>query len=357
MSRALTAPPVDQSWPLGRQILYVLDVAASMEGLGLTLDVSFRQPKQDGSWSHVRPIKIRAGQIATLPDEADRRILALLRGPLEGSTIYGGYYSSYSNLPPRYRLSAALQETLVPLICATGRGVLRVTGAIPELSPLRWDEGPPWEFWLEVRRQPETDQYAISGALRRPEECLPLSAPSLLTAGGLVFARDRAARLLDNGIFSWIAQWRAGGEVLVPAAEIEEWLAQVLALPTAPRLDLPRELAYEEVAEPPCPRLVVRPPTGRRSDARLGCHLSFDYGGIFVPAGQPGRGLLNPARRRFFRRDPEAERAAAERLLKLGVRQQSDYATAMTGTTMDLSPRWLAARGDGAARGRLARRG
>jgi superfamily II DNA or RNA helicase len=147
--------------------------------------------------------------------------------------------------------------------------------------------------------------------------------------------------LVDDGVFSWISQWQGQGQLTVPSGEIEEWLAQVLALPAAPRLDLPVELAYEEVSDTPRPRLVVRLPKGQQAGARLGCFLSFDYGGVFVPAGQSGRGILQPARRRFLRRDPEAERAAAARLLELGVRKQSDYATAMTGATMDLSPRRL----------------
>ncbi|MGH7334982.1 MAG: DEAD/DEAH box helicase [Candidatus Rokuibacteriota bacterium] len=341
LDRALKAPPLDRPWPHGRQILYVIDVAGTMEGLGLTLDVSFRQRKHDGSWSQLRPAKIRVGQIATLPDEADRKILAVLMGPRDSFGTYGGYYFPYGNALHRYRLPTLLQETLLALICATGRGVLRVTGAIPELSPLRWDDGPPWECWLDVRRQPEADHYTISASLRRADERLPLSAPALLTAGGLVFAQDRVARLVDGGTFSWIAHWRAEGALRVPAGEIEEWLAQVLALPAAPRLDLPLELAYEEVAKAPRPRLVVRLPKGQRTGARLGCHLSFDYGGVFVPDGQIGRGILQPDRRRFLRRDPDAERAAAARLLELGVRKPSDYATAMTGTTLDLSPRWL----------------
>ena len=341
LNQVLQAPPPDRPWPHGRQILYVIDVAGSMEGLGLTLDVSFRQRKGDGSWSQVRPAKIRAGQVVTLPNELDRKIMAVLLGPRNRFGVYGDYYSTYGEPLHRYRLPTLLQETVLALVCATGRCVLRVEGAIPELSPLRWDDGPPWECWLDVRRQPEADSYAISGSLRRDDERLPLSAPALLTAGGLVFAQGRVARLVDDGVFSWIAHWRREGELRVPSGEIEEWLAQALVLPAAPRLDLPAELAYQEVAEAPRPRLVVRVPKGQKPGARLGCHLSFDYGGVFVQAGQTGRGILQPDRRRFLRRDPELERAAAARLFELGARKPSDYASATTGTTMDLSPRWL----------------
>ena len=342
LNQVLQARPPDQPWRPGRQILYVVDVEASLEGLGLTLDVSFRQRKQDGSWSQLRPAKIRVGQVATLPDEADRKILAVLLGPRSRFGSYGDhYYSAYGDALHRYRLPTMLQETVLALICATGRAVLRVAGAIPELSPLRWDDGPPWECWLDVRHQLLADSYAISGSLRRGDERLPLSAPALLTAGGLVFAQDRVARLVDDGVFSWVAHLRGEGELRVPAGEIEEWLTQVLALPAAPRLDLPAELAYQDVAEAPRPRLVVRLAKGQKPGARLGCHLSFDYGGIYVQAGQIGRGILQPDRRRFLRRDPEVERAAAARLFELGVRKPSDYTSAMTGTTMDLSPRWL----------------
>ena len=136
LNQVLQAPPPDRPWPAGRQILYVIDVAATMEGLGLTLEVVSRRPKQDGSWSQVRPAKIRFSELGWLPDEVDRRILALLMGPKDSYGSYGGYYFSLrQHTPHRFRIPGVLQDTLVPMICATGRCVLRVRGRSPSSRP------------------------------------------------------------------------------------------------------------------------------------------------------------------------------------------------------------------------------
>ena len=73
---------------------------------------------------------------------------------------------------------------------------------------LDWDDGEPWEFWLEVRR--DENQLVTLGSLRRAGERMELSEPSLLTPA-LVFARGRAARLNDFDAFAWISQLRAQG--------------------------------------------------------------------------------------------------------------------------------------------------
>ena len=74
-------------------------------------------------------------------------------------------------------------------------------------------------------------------------------------------------------------------------------------------------------------------------------------------AGEPGRGVFQPDRRRFVRRDARLEQEARARLVHLGVRERAPHVAATTGTSLDLSPRQLAARGEHAARRGMARRG
>src|SRR5260221_2132708 len=50
-----TAEPGDRSWPAGRELLYDIDVTASLEGAGLTVDVLPRQPRKGGGWSKPKP--------------------------------------------------------------------------------------------------------------------------------------------------------------------------------------------------------------------------------------------------------------------------------------------------------------
>src|ERR1700732_2680697 len=80
-------------------------------------------------------------------------------------------------------------------------------------------------------------------------------------------------------------------------------------------------MPYEEVKCEPrrCLRIGEADPAGRGA-GRLRAELSFDYDGRQVSALEPSRGWYEAARRRFLRRDPGAEKAAAELLSELGGR-------------------------------------
>src|SRR5207245_30905 len=116
----------------------------------------------------------------------------------------------------RFGLSDPLQSILLPRICQTGRCRLRLSDEATEPARLDWDDGPAWEFWVEVERQDSSGQYQLSGVLRRGEVRMPLAEPALLLAGGLVFTCDRVARLNDDQAFEWIAQLRRLGSLQVP---------------------------------------------------------------------------------------------------------------------------------------------
>ena len=131
-----------------------------MQNYGLVLEVVSRQRKQDGSWREPRPAKIQSAHLRTLPDEADRRILALLMGARDVYGLYGSPYVPYGQAPQTYRLSSPLQDTVLPLVCATGRCMLRLGGPARDLRLMRWDDGPPWELWLAVRRVPRTATWS-----------------------------------------------------------------------------------------------------------------------------------------------------------------------------------------------------
>ncbi|HVQ74337.1 MAG TPA: DEAD/DEAH box helicase [Candidatus Binatia bacterium] len=335
-----TRQRLTETWPAGRHVYYVLDVAATMTGSGLALDVLYRDRKADGAWTKGRPLKSRLHEVDALPEAIDREILGLLVGPRSSYGGYAGSLAFYGGGPHRYYLTATLQRTLLPILCETGRCALRLTDLGRELGPLRWDGGRPWQIWLEVR--PLGDgRHAVRADLRRGDERMDLLSPTMLVAGGLVFTADRVAGLVDEGLFPWLVDWRTQGETLLAAGDEHAWLTQVLALSVAPRLDLPEALAFDEVAVAPRPRLVVRMPKGQGPDSRLGGHLGFDYAGWIVSAGEAGRGIYEVARQRFVRRDPGAERAAAARLAALGFRERKANRVEPGGATIDLSPRHL----------------
>src|SRR5207248_5009001 len=118
----------------------------------------------------------------------------------------------------------------------------------------------------------------VLGSLRRGAERMELSAPVMLVDAGILFTGDRAARYEHHGAFAWIALLRERGVLVVPAAQRDEFLAELLRQPKLPLLDLPEELRYQEVTLTPRPRLKIKPPDQRswRPDQLAG-ELAFDY--------------------------------------------------------------------------------
>jgi superfamily II DNA or RNA helicase len=334
LSLLQTAPSLD-GWPRGHEILYLIDLPATMKDHGLVVDIVQRQPKHDGTWGKVKAVKMQLQHIDSLPDPNDRQIVSLLNEPKEQDHYWAG--SGYRVLPSRYVLAQALAEVLVPRLCQTGRCCWRRTPDDEAMQPLQWDDGEAWELCLQVRPNETGKQLVVGGVLRRGAEQMPLATPELLTAGGFVFVGGRVARLQDGGAFAWIALFREQKSFSVPVKDKDALLEQLLGLPRLPRLDLPEDLRFEEVAPVPRPRLRVRkPPAQSWGRNWLVGELSFDYDGTTVLAHRPGEVVYQFDTRRLIRRAVEAEHAAREKLVQVGFRP-SYYEQA----DLELAPRNL----------------
>lgn len=315
--------------PIGSEILYLIDIPATLEREGLQVEIAYRRRRSDGGWAKPKSKRLNREQIETLPDPTDRQILGLLAGspdPHDYRYRYS-YSGSFSPSLARHQVPAPIQAMLVRLMCESGRCFCRKAGEKEGLVPLRWDEGPPWEFRLEIRRAEEEKSYTVGGSLRRGEERVSMGEASLLTAGGLVLIGERAARLEfgGGGAFAWIVLLRGERVLTVPAREAEEMLARMLALPRLPLLDLAEELRFAEAAGVPRPRLRIRAPRGRRPWTQLSADLSFDYEGVVVDANCTRRGIYRPGERRFLLRDREAEEEAEKNLFRLGLSEPPIY--------------------------------
>jgi superfamily II DNA or RNA helicase len=316
-----------EPWPPTRELLYVIDVAGSGVSGALHLEILWRDLKMDGGWSKPKSRDLRREWQQQITDVNDRQILASLAGatPVLGSNYYGyQYFAHDGTLPHRYRLTDPQPRLMLPLLCRTGRcylGLRKAEGEDEELGPpVTWQEGEPWQFRLEMRGSGESDHYEISGALRRGEERMDLTAPVILFEAGILCVQEWAALYDHHGAFAWIALLREHGPLRVPVAQTEEFLAEVLRQPRSPPLDLPEELRYEEVLLTPRPRLIIKPQkNGANADQLLG-ELSFDYEGVVIAHGQSDRGVLQTNKRRILLRDFAAERAAELRLHPLGWR-------------------------------------
>lgn len=311
------------AWPEKRQILYILDLAASQTSSLPVLSVCSRDRKKDGSYGRPSAAKIQRDQIALLPVEEDREILSAIAGSSE-YFAFGGYSGGYPGQVGASRLIAyPLAATLLPRVARTGRCYVRPSFTSEDLTQIAWDEGGAWRFELELRagsaeKRGEKPGWLVAGVLRRGEQTMEVSAPRIITQGHMV-ANNLLAPLDAGDTLPWLMHFRQAGKIHAPAEAQDELLATLLSTPGLPKLEVPQSLRYEEVALLPHPYLRIRT-AGNTGNTRLTAELSFEYEDRVVPAFEKSRGFFDAASRRFMRRDDAAEQSAKDLLTELGVK-------------------------------------
>jgi superfamily II DNA or RNA helicase len=163
-------------WPSNRRVIYIVDgPGAQGGGKGLAIELAYDSPRRDGQWERPKHLKISREQIAHLPDETDRQIVQMLLGARRGDYGYYGYYDSEA--PRRFELPESAYDTLLRLMCQTGRSRFRAAANSDRLDPLEWDPGMAWEFWLEIKTSAGGRYYVLEGSLRRPTWPDPKAGP------------------------------------------------------------------------------------------------------------------------------------------------------------------------------------
>jgi superfamily II DNA or RNA helicase len=337
-SMALQSARLARTWPAKRQIVYIVDVNASIAAGAVTIAIMSRDLKQNGEWSRTVRIDLRRNEVDQLPNATDREILSALLGGLQ---IYNVAYGLHSPIPESNGLVPGLAARLIPLAAQSGRMFIRTDAIGNDLSPVSWDAGGEWDFGLEIRRG--TYRWALHGVLlrnlsatevpateetARKEEKLDLANTALVTQGGFVFTRDRVAPLAPDVPFEWIAYLRRAGTIEVPDHDREEFLTALLNSARLPHLEVPEELKFEEVAVPlrPCLRISSSDKGIPRGGAnRLRGDVLFDYGGRMVGDRAAGAGVYDANARRYIRRDSAGEKLANVQLAELGIRYQGSY--------------------------------
>ena len=187
---------------------------------------------------------------------------------------------------------------------------------------MAWEEGRPWEVWLEVREEeggtagcPPRCAGGTSGWARRRRRSSSARRDSCSPAAG--------SRASPEGNSRWASLLDSEKALRVPAAERDELLARLLAAPDLPRLELPESMRFEEARTAPRPRLRLLPPPAARRLGRARSSPSSTKG-VEVPAGAPGRGVYQQEERRLLLRDREAERRSARPPAGAGLPARTD---------------------------------
>lgn len=274
-----------------------------------------RTRKNDGSLGKRKALRINRNEIDELVDPLDRRILAIL-ARIDRSYAYG---YDYGSINAEFQLPFSIQDTLLPMLCDTGRFGIEPADVEMDVPALQMDHGDPWKFMVEVQRMDEQDPYIVTGALHRGEERRDLSSPRLLLWNGWVIWSDAIARLEHIDSFSWISLLRMENRFEIPADAGKEFVESALQGREVPRLVLPEELMYREVCAPPVPELLVKPDQ-QNAAAALRASVRFLYEGRAIPMHETGPGVFCKEEYKFLLRDEASESEAIELLQQIGVR-------------------------------------
>jgi superfamily II DNA or RNA helicase len=314
----------DAAQPIARyastQFLYVLDQSATAAN-AIAIQVLGRQRKKNGEWGKPQPAAVSASEIGQLPDAADREILSLLVGAAD-SYAAAPYYSTVGQRAS-FRLVGPLVDRALPLLAHSGRLHLGTSAAEgrDHLAPLGWDDGPPWEFRLEVAAS-EDGAIKVDGALVRAGQRMAVTDPPLVVAAGYLVAGATLARLDHGGAFAWLAELRRAGSMFFPPTATPR-LVETLARSRVSPASLPDELRYDLVDVPPRPRVKVTRASARNPYARreeLQALVEFEYDGSIV-GGEARPSAYDAERRRLVVRNAAVEQSAMQRLQQLGFRR------------------------------------
>lgn len=313
------------AWPDDRRISYVIDIITPAADEAITVEVRGEKRRRDGTWDATKALRAPLQTWLSAPDPADRQIIQMLAGAAD-PWGYGPYYAQPANMRTTFTLGAAAFDTVLALVCATGRCTMRVAEDGREQEIKRWDGGGPWRFALQLRAAGD-GTHSLSGVLARGEERIPFGPPLAAHHSGIILNGQTLARADFGGAFELAGDLYRRGSVPFAATELPELIDTILALPGAPALAVGEGLALSERREPPIPCLVSGPGKSAYRSTGRGFDLSFLYGDRRVERGAPGAAVFDRASKTLHHRDVAAERRAEEELIRLGARERQDFVT------------------------------
>jgi superfamily II DNA or RNA helicase len=293
---------------------------------GLTIESQWRERKKSGEWGPLKSANFVPPDVVLSAGE-DRPLLRLLEAvasPYSMSELPGGYGGS--SFPNRVHLNGPLADLVMPLVCATGRCLVRDRRSQGPGTPLAWDDGPPWRMCLSIRR---TDEGAaiVDFSLRRPGDVLAPRDILVASSNGHVVTSSHVTRFEAGGGFGWVSLLRSNGPLAVPAAEVDDLLAEIAARPGSYDVEVDSEfgVGIERRAAPRPRARLERTEWRRRSVVRA--EVVFEYESGTVAAAEPGDRVFFRETRRLLARDRTFESAALEDLRGAGFRLARDFST------------------------------
>lgn len=296
----------------GAEVVYLLRTPAGPEEADVSLIVAERGPRKTGDWKVPRPLRIRREQIPALPNAEDRELVAILAG---GGSSYG--YNSYYEIPSPCVLPGFLAQFVMPRILRSGRCFRTDAAGKPLDTPLAWDDGPAWEFTLQLQEAPEGG-FSLDGDFRREGARLDLDQVVHLYKSGYLLTRATLAPAAKDASQRWFNAVRKNRPLAVPADQLPAFLDRMFGAAATPRLELPPSLGVEETARAPRPLLKLERARAGNGAEWFRARLWFDYDARTFSSDERVSGLFDADAGCWMRRDRAAESAAEALLESLG---------------------------------------
>lgn len=321
-----TAQRERAEWPADRRLVYIIDAVASRTAPGIAVDIATEKRARDGTWGSAKHFAYPTAVWFAVPDEADQTIARALLGaaPLP----------DYGRVRTSFVLSPHANETVLRLICNTGRARLRTHASRTHLTTLRWDDGgadrTPWRFTLAVKRM-RSGEHVLEGAVSRGEQRLALNVPDLLHPSGVIVVNDTVARFDDGDAFPVITELLSAPGMAV-GRDVSVVLSRLYAMPSVPELTLPDDVSIAQSHEEPTPVLTfTADPTPIVRKDMAGMQLGFRYGPVYVGASDAGTTRYAAESNTLHHRHHDAEARARDRLMSLGASDVKDLTTRQSG--------------------------
>ena len=323
-----------RDWPDDRRLVYILDLWNSALRQQIVIGLATERLGKNGAWKPPKGIGLTRDQLLANPDPLDREIAQMLIG---ATTTYAyDYRYTAQRAPAEVAVERGMIDVLLPRICATGRARVRRASYEEPTETATWDDGPPWIVSLALELSTDRKLYTLTGHLVRGEARVAIGDPHLLLETGVVVLGNVVGRYDHGGAFPLVRMLRTPPPIAGTVRELPAFLNELFSVPRLPRIDLPPELGITESRAAPAPIVAVHSEAHPWSAPRTVLALSFDYGGVVVPAGPGPSALYDHGSRRVVYRSADAEQRALDRLRALGARDV--HLPYQTTTRIEIAP-------------------
>lgn len=240
----------------------------------------------------------------------------------------------------RFQLQPNVTASVIERLVRTGRCRIRRSENLSDEPPLlRWDEGMPWKFGLDIKSDTSLKRWTWRGALRRNDLKIDLAEPVAVLPGLVFSGIGRIARFDDSSLPDLVKTLREEKEIQLSDHEQDEKLAEILEKSKLSIDQLTDSTIWSELDERPMPCIILRSPRQSWGPEKIVADMYFDYGNTRIPLIQAGSVTVESQKLRIIHRHQDAEADATRLLWELGFRPNTDV-IADPGT-LELPPKKL----------------